>query len=173
MDFSNNGRGSGKVGFGVVIILIGLAIFLKQIDMLPYLNLRFTWPIILIAIGLFIGIRNKFSNNAPFILMAIGVFNLIPAFSFNIGTREVDSEDLVIPAILIIAGLVMIVDVRATFGGIEILVPSDWDIKNEIQPIFGSVEDQRTIRIIPNVFNRKTLVLQGSCFCGGIEIKSY
>lgn len=242
MDFSNNGRGSGKVGFGVVIILIGLAIFLKQIDMLPYLNLRFTWPIILIAIGLFIGIRNKFSNNAPFILMAIGVFNLIPAFSFNIGTREVDSEDLVIPAILIIAGLVMIVkpgkkkswtghtgminsmtnmslnadilfggrkeivtskefkggrvtatfggaeinlmqadssdkeiilDVRATFGGIEILVPSDWDIKNEIQPIFGTVEDQRTIRIIPNVFNRKTLVLQGSCFCGGIEIKSY
>ena len=67
----------------------------------------------------------------------------------------------------------IILDVRATFGGIEILVPSDWDIKNEIQPIFGSVEDQRTIRIIPNVFNRKTLVLQGSCFCGGIEIKSY
>jgi predicted membrane protein len=241
MDFSNERR-SGKVVFGLVVILIGLAIFLKQIDMLPYLNLRFTWPLILIVVGLFIGIRNKFNNNAPFILIAIGVFNLIPAFSFNIGSKEVDSEDLVVPVILIIAGLVMIfrhgkkkpwtgytdmmntasnmtlnadilfggrkeivtskefkggrvaatfggaeinltqadstekeiiLDLRATFGGIELLVPSDWDIQNEIQPILGSVEDQRTIRYIPSLSAKKTLILQGSCFCGGIEIKSY
>lgn len=241
MDYSNERR-SGKVVFGVIVILIGLAIFLKQIDMLPYLNLRITWPVILIIVGLFIGIRNKFNSNAPFILIAIGVSNLIPAFTFNIGSKEVDSEDLVVPVILIIAGLVMIfrhgkkkpwightnmmnttsnmtlnadilfggrkeivtskefkggrvtatfggaeinlmqadssdkeivLDVRATFGGIEILVPSDWDIQNEIQPILGSVEDQRTIRYTSGISAKKTLILQGSCFCGGIEIKSY
>jgi len=241
MDFSNERRRSGKFIFGIIIILVGIALFLRQIDMLPYLNLRLSWPVILIIIGLFIGIRNRFRNTAPWILISIGVFNLIPGFTFTLGGSEVDSEDLVVPAILIIAGLVMmlrpgkkkyrtgttglnsmsnmtlnanvvfggrkeyvtskefqggsvtatfggaeinlmqadtpakevVLDVKAIFGGIELIIPSDWDIKNEVDTILGSVEDVRTIRVMTSLQARKTLILQGTCFCGGIEIKSY
>jgi predicted membrane protein len=67
----------------------------------------------------------------------------------------------------------IVLDIRATFGGCEIIVPSHWDVKNEIEPVFGSVEDQRTIRTQEANEGRKTLVLQGSCVFGGIEIKSF
>ena len=67
----------------------------------------------------------------------------------------------------------MVLNVRATFGGIEIIVPAHWDVKNEIEPVFGSVEDQRSIRMHEsNIENKKTLILKGSCVFGGIEIKS-
>lgn len=67
----------------------------------------------------------------------------------------------------------IVLDVRATFGGCEIIVPSHWEVINEIEPIFGGVEDKRTIRIPENTDNRKVLILRGSCFCGGVEIKSF
>lgn len=63
-------------------------------------------------------------------------------------------------------------EITATFGGVELVVPSNWDVKVEVNTIMGSVEDQRPIELIrpdPN----KTLVLRGNCTFGGVEIKSY
>jgi predicted membrane protein len=233
-------RSGGKALFGFIIILLGVGIFLKQLDLLPHIYLQFTWPIILIVIGLFIGLRNGFRSIAPFILIAIGIFNLIPGFTFNIGDNEVDSEEVVAPAILVLAGLILVfkpgkkkhwnasgnvttfsentvvadvvfggrkeiitskdfrggrisatfggceinmlqadateqvivLEIRATFGGCELVVPANWEVKNEIDTILGSVQDERSIRN-PETGTRKTLVLRGSCFCGGVEIKSF
>lgn len=240
--FENHNRHRGnKIVLGIIIIIIGLALFIRQAGIFPDFDIHITWPICLIAFGLFIGVRNKFSTNAPFIFIAIGVFHLIPAFTFNIGGREVDSEDVAIPALIILAGLLLIfkprkkkpwidtnttevvsegsleadvvfggrkemvtskdfrggritatfggcevnllqadtpaqtilLEVRATFGGCEIIVPPNWDIKNEVETVLGSVEDKRSIRTPDGGDNRKTLILRGSCFCGGIEIKSF
>ena len=213
---------------------------LKQIGLIPMLDFRANWPLVLIAVGILIGVRNRFSSPAPFILIAIGIFNYIPAFSFTLAGKEVDSEDMVVPLLFILAGLVIILkpkkkhcieahspemitdksleadvvfggrkeivtskdfkggritatfggaeinllqadstehtvvlEVRATFGGCEIIVPSHWDIKNEVETVLGSVEDKRTLRTPDTTENRKTLILRGSCFCGGIEIKSF
>lgn len=233
-------QGGRKVFLGVLIIIIGLFVFLKQVGLIPMLNFRENWPLILIAIGALIGVNNRFSTPAPYILIAIGIFNYIPAFTFTLGGREVDSEDMVVPLLLILAGLVIILkpkkkscrnfnnpevthsktiestvvfggrkeivtskdfmggrvtatfggteinllqadspqsnivlEVRAIFGACEIIVPSNWDIKNEVETIMGGVEDKRTLHTSENAENRKTLVLRGSCFCGGIEIKSF
>jgi predicted membrane protein len=239
--YGNQKHRGNKALLGVLIVLVGLLLFVRQIGLLPDLNLHLTWPVILIAVGLFIGIRNRFSSPAPFILLAIGIFNLIPAFTFTLGGREIDSEDLVVPLLIMLAGIVIIfkprkkkhwnelqttelisdksveadvvfggrkeivtskdfkggrvtatfggaeinllqadstaqtivLEVRATFGGCEIIVPSNWDIKNEVETVLGSVEDKRTLRSPEASENRKTLVLRGSCFCGGIEIKSF
>lgn len=239
-DNRHSSRGN-KALFGALIVVIGLALLVKKLGILPYFDFHLTWPVILIIIGFFIGLKNGFRNSAPFILIAIGVFNLVPAFSFNIGGRMVDSEDLAIPSLLILGGLIIIfkprkkkhcipggnreivsdnaihtnivfggrkeiitskdfkggkvtavfggceinllqadspdteivLDIRATFGGCEIIVPSHWDVRNEIEPVFGSVEDQRTIRTQETNEGRKTLILQGSCIFGGIEIKSF
>ncbi|HRO42822.1 MAG TPA: LiaF-related protein [Flavipsychrobacter sp.] len=233
-------RRGNKVFFGILIIIIGLFIFLKQVGLIPMLDFHANWPLILIAVGLLIGVKNRFSSPAPYILIAIGIFNYIPAFTFTMAGREVDSEDIVLPFLLVLAGLVIILkpkkkhwterdnteiitnksvvadvvfggrkeiitskdfrggkvtatfggveinmlqadspeqnivlEVRATFGGCEIIVPSNWDIKNEVETIMGSVEDKRTLRTPDATENRKTLILRGSCFCGGIEIKSF
>jgi len=235
----NKPRGN-KALFGLIIIVIGIGILLKQLGLFPFFNIRSTWPIVLIAIGLVVGLQKKFTNNAWWILMLIGGVNLIPYFTFNVGDKLVESDDLVVPAFLIVGGLVMILkprknkacypnqqfntidssylntdvvfggrkeivtskdfkggsvsatfggcevnllqadttgpgmelQVRSTFGGIEIIVPSGWEVKNEIETIFGSVEDHRSIRMHENSESKKLLVLKGTCVFGGVEIKS-
>jgi len=71
------------------------------------------------------------------------------------------------------AGPEAILDLRISFGGVEVIVPSHWEIRNEISPSFGNVEDERTIQTATSSENRKVLILRGSCSFGNIEIKSY
>ena len=66
-----------------------------------------------------------------------------------------------------------VLDLRVAFGGVEIIVPSHWDVQNEVNPSFGNVEDERSIKTSPNVEGGKTLILRGSCNFGSVEIKSY
>ncbi|MBS1782254.1 MAG: hypothetical protein JSS78_04245 [Bacteroidetes bacterium] len=232
---------SNKGLFGVIIVLIGVGLLLEKLGLLPQFDIQVTWPLVLIAIGLMIGIRNRFSTPAPFILLAIGVFNLIPAFTFHVGSKAIDSEDIVMPLLVMLGGLfitlkprkkkswmdmkcssmtegqtvdanvvfggrkeivtsknfkggkvtatfggaeinllqaesddpTMILEVQASFGGCEIIIPSDWDVKNEVETVLGSVEDKRQMRHPEAGVPKKTLILRGSVFCGGVEIKSY
>ncbi len=66
-----------------------------------------------------------------------------------------------------------VLDLRVSFGGVEIIVPSHWHIQNEISPSFGNVEDERSIQTAQNSEVKKTLILRGSCSFGNVEIKSY
>lgn len=235
-------RARKKFGFGVIIIIVGLLVLLKQLGFNDFLPIREFWPFILITIGIIIGLRNKFQSPAPFILIIIGVVHVIPAFSFQLGENIVYSQRLIAPAILIGAGLYFLlvsrkkkglscdrssistfnqnfiskevifggskeivtskefvgadisaifggvdinltqadsqldtitIGVRAIFGGIEIIVPPNWDVKNEVFVALGSVEDQRTIRVLDAGTQKKTLILKGLCSFGGVEIKSY
>jgi hypothetical protein len=68
----------------------------------------------------------------------------------------------------------MVINLKVSFGGVEIIVPSHWELQNEIEPTFGSVEDHRSIRTPASASEeKKVLVLRGSCNFGSIEIKSY
>lgn len=67
-----------------------------------------------------------------------------------------------------------IVKLEATniFGGTKLIVPPNWDVQSEMVAIFGGVEDKR--RIQPELINRnKRLVLVGTAFMGGLEIRSF
>lgn len=232
-------RHRSRIFFGVALAVVGLALMLTTMHILPCIDLEFSWPAILIIIGIFIGIKNGFRNNAWWILIVIGIANFTP--QFMIMNRS--SRDFAWPAIIIIIGLAIalrprrdrcytkqkgmttsintestlnidvtfggrkevvtskdfkggtvsvtfagceinltqadftepsvILDCRVSFGGVEIIVPSHWDIQNEINPSFGSVEDERTIQTATNYETRKTLILRGNCSFGSIEIKSY
>ncbi len=67
----------------------------------------------------------------------------------------------------------VILDCRVSFGGVELILPSHWEVQNEVSPSFGSVEDARTIQTPASGENKKLLILRGSCSFGSIEIKSY
>ena len=57
-------------------------------------------------------------------------------------------------------------------GGTKLIVPSDWDVQSEVVAIFGGVDDKRNIN--PAMINpKKKLILIGTSFLGGLEIKSY
>lgn len=65
---------------------------------------------------------------------------------------------------------VVVLNVSISFGGAEITVPANWQVQNEISVILGGLDDKR--RIMPAGDPVKTLILQGSVLCGGIEIRS-
>jgi predicted membrane protein len=67
----------------------------------------------------------------------------------------------------------MVIDLRVVFGGIEIVVPSHWEIINEVDVLFGGIEDKRNLRMASDASDAKKLLLRGSVTFGGLELKSY
>jgi predicted membrane protein len=66
-----------------------------------------------------------------------------------------------------------IMDVTCVFGGVTLIVPSNWKIKSDLTSVFGGIDDQRPAMITENMNDEKVLVLKGACVFGGIEIHSY
>ncbi len=66
----------------------------------------------------------------------------------------------------------VVMDITAIMGGVKLIVPPNWEVKSEISTIMGGVEDKRQVagKIID--FN-KVLVLKGTAFMGGIELRSF
>lgn len=64
------------------------------------------------------------------------------------------------------------IDATNVFGGTKLIIPPTWYVQNDIAAIFGGVEDKRFANgIVPDI--NKTLILDGTCMFGGIEIRSY
>jgi len=64
------------------------------------------------------------------------------------------------------------IEVNAVMGGIQIILPSNWDIKSEINCVMGGVDDKRHFRPADGE-DKKLLILEGNVFMGGIEINNY
>jgi hypothetical protein len=237
-------RKNGKTVWGFALIAVGLFIMLRMFGLVPHFSFHFGWPIILVIIGLIIGARSNFRNNAWWILLLIGGTHLLLPYFPYIG--NVPTQRVLWPALLIMAGVFvilrkgddrwdskwkhnrnlnlmttdadmvnidvtfgarkevvtsrsfkggvirstfsgvelnlagaeagttpMILEVYCSFAGVEIILPSHWELQNEIQPTLGNVEDSRVIRTSDSAGERRVLVLRGSCNFGSVEIKSY
>jgi predicted membrane protein len=235
--YRRNRGGGDKTALGIILLAVGVFLLLRTLHIIPFLSFHHFWPFVLILVGISIGIKNKFMNSAPWILIFIGVANAIPEFTF----MDQSSRKLVWPVVLILFGSFImlrsrkkkchldrittatnndpmlnidvtfggrkeiitskdfkggnisatfagaevnlmqadsttqpiVLDIRVSFGGVELIVPSHWEIQNEIAPSFGSVEDHRMVKTPMNAEDRKILSLKGSCSFGSIEIKSY
>lgn len=65
----------------------------------------------------------------------------------------------------------VLLEITTVFGGVELTVPANWEVKTAVDTIFGGIEDKRSAVVTP--MPDKVLVLKGSCIFGGVEIKSY
>ena len=104
------GERSGRVFLGLIIMTIG-SIFLAKQTGVEIPGWLLSWPMILIVVGLFIGIKHRFKDWAWLILILIGSAFLAGNFieGFNIG-------HLMWPVIIIVIGLVMIIRPRKKNG---------------------------------------------------------
>lgn len=225
-------RRNKRVFFGALVILIGIFILSKRLGLL-FLPFH-VWPLILLAIGIYIGVKHQFRNFGAWVLIALGILFMIPRFFvFGILTTH-----LIGPVLIILLGIYLIVkpsrrfmmerhsfttandedlinldvtfgertsvvtsknfkggiinntfgstkinllqaesaepvilDLRISFGSVEILIPSHWDLEIQVENSFASVEDKRYLRTLPTEEN-KILILKGSCSFGSITIKS-
>lgn len=241
----------GRMIAGLFVVGAAILFFMKEAGtILPHW--LFTWPVLLIAVGIISGIKHQFKNAKWLILVAIGgVFLAGDIFpEFNIERYE-------LPVILLIVGLVFIfkpknkyhhfskykyskhncgqtwnvgandasnnssddyilinnvfggtkrniiskdfkggeikntfggcelnlmqaeitneavLNLNQQFGGVKIIVPSNWNIKSDLVCVFGGVEDERAPMNVTSLANAKTLVLTGNVLFGGVEIISY
>lgn len=97
-------RRNGNLALGVLILVIGSLLLLKQLGFfIPYWI--FSWPMILIAIGIFSGYKNRFQNTGSVVLILIGGFFLLKDMMF----LPYHMGPLLFPVGLILLGLYIIV----------------------------------------------------------------
>ena len=66
----------------------------------------------------------------------------------------------------------VVIDVVQIFGGVKLIIPSNWELKSDAAVIMGGIDDKRNAPaggLAPN----KKLVITGTVLFGGVDIKSY
>jgi predicted membrane protein len=254
----DSGRGS-RIWAGLILLSAGVLLLIYKMGG-PVPGWLFTWPVLLIVIGLALGAKSRFHNPGSFILIIIGTIFLVEQMN-----PMWDFHRYILPLILIAVGMVYILRPRHTFGrhyrgrsrggrwnyvddprfskpdisnqasttgenddaeyveinavfsgvkknilsknfrggaitsfmggtelnllkadiqgsvvlevnnifgGTKLVLPSNWDVRNEVTAVFGGIEDKRVINGTTPDPN-KALILTGTCVFGGIEITYY
>lgn len=187
-DFNDRPRhhhsGNSKIGLGVVLIVLGFILVIKNIGFLPnyFEDIFFSWQMLLIAIGFVMTLGT--GNRGPgLIVMAVGGFFILPEI-FNADWR---TYSLFWPAIFIIIGVIVltnakwlksenwhskttnssdVIDIVNIFGGGERVINSNNFSGGKITSIFGGAEvDLTRAQLAPG-----ESVIEMSCIFGGASL---
>jgi predicted membrane protein len=102
----NRNRGLGRVGAGLFVLLIGGVLLLDQMGF-PLPDWLFKWPLLLIAVGLYVGMRHNFRGGAWLMLILVGSFFLVQDYYPRIPLHR-----FIWPAVLIFVGMLIIISPR-------------------------------------------------------------
>ena len=170
---------------GVILISIGVLFLLPDILNYDWFRPRVYWPLVLIVVGLFLIARRQQQAAAPArtdendmdviddmnifgggeVVLASKSFKGGESFAmfggstYNLTRSQLDPNGATL-------------DIFAMFGGSTFIVPADWNVKVEVNAIFGGFADKRT----PNeqsVNSDQKLVITGTVIFGGGEVKSF
>jgi predicted membrane protein len=172
--FFNLFTGNRKGAF--VLVSLGLIFLLPELY--PSINFRDFWPVILIVIGISFFLRSRKSllvdttsdNTVDELTIFGGKQKVMNSDAFEGGKTNTIFGGLefdLTNAKLSPDGARM--EVFTLFGGTEITVPQDWQVKSNVTPILGGFEDN--YRNKQAVEGAPTLTISGTVMFGGIEIK--
>ena len=99
----NQNRHNGRVIAGAIILIFGCLLLIDQLDFVFVPDWVFSWPMFLIALGLYIGVKHNFHNLSWFILMLIG-----GAFLVDDALPGINVSDYIWPSAIIITGIYII-----------------------------------------------------------------
>lgn len=108
MEKNNNFRNSeaGRIVGGLILVAAGAFLLLRNMGVfLP--GWLFSWPIILILVGIYSGFKHNFRNNSWLIMIAVGVFFLVDKF-----IPSLSLEPLFWPLVIIGLGVAFILRPR-------------------------------------------------------------
>jgi predicted membrane protein len=169
---------------GVVLVIAGLFLVLRNTGIFPHIidNVIFSWPMLLIVIGLVITVGSSGAKISGVIMMAVGAFFLIPI----IFRETFHMYNVFWPSIFIIIGIIFIfskrqswnpattapqtgddyIDIINIFSGGERQVVSENFRGGKLTAIFGGGElDLTKAKLAPG-----TSVLEIACIFGGTTI---
>lgn len=163
----------GALVWGLVLCAVGVSIMLGAFGVVDINFWKIFWPLVLVVVGL--GVLFKVSpakskESADKSNEKVAIFygedarpkgdydggSLSAVFGgVNLDLRQAKVKD----------GAV--IEIFTFCGGIEINMPSDVIVQNEVRGIFGGSED----KTVPDAKAKKTVILRGECILGGLEIK--
>jgi predicted membrane protein len=174
---------SNRAIIGVILVVIGVFLVLRNTGFFPGFidNIIFSWPMLLVAIGLIITIGSSGGKTSGIIVMAVGAFFLLPHIF-----REAFDVNMFWPSIFIIIGVIFIfsrrrgwnavstapevgddyIDLVHVFSGGERKIVSENFRGGKVTAIFGGSEiDLTKARLAPGKSE-----LELSCVFGGTTI---
>ncbi len=105
------GNGSPRLWSGLILIAAGGLLFAYKMGA-PIPGWIFSWPMLLIAIGLLTGIKSKFHNPGALIMIVIGGIFLVDQLNSSL-----NFHDYLVPAILVAVGLIYVLRPKNTWSG--------------------------------------------------------
>ena len=172
--FLNNSR---QVVWSSLLVVGGVLLQLRSLDVIDFNVLSLFWPIIILAIGFSI-LRNRTVTNDKARIQDTDTVSAILGGSDTINTSKdykggkatavlggvtLDLRDAVIKKEARL-------EVFALCGGIELKVPRDWVVRSEVFPILGGV-DAKSQRDTEKA-NGPVLIITGTVALGGVDVKS-
>jgi len=105
---------------GVILVLVGLFLVMRNTGVFPNFidHVIFSWPMLLVTIGLVITIGSSGGKTSGIIVMAVGAFFLIPQIF-----RETFDVNMFWPSIFIIIGIVFIFSKRKGWNSVSTSPP--------------------------------------------------
>lgn len=166
---------------GLILLILGLVFLIPNFVDISYPIRQIFWPVLLIAIGVYIILRSTISRKHNF--TASGSEYLDDIAIFGGGDKVLTSESFKGGKITAIFGGSKIdlsrsklasgqntLDVFCMFGGSTLIVPENWIIKLDVVSIFGGFSDKRHKRA-ENMEVGKELIIKGFAIFGGGDIK--
>lgn len=166
-----------------IAILAGILLISDNLDILPYYVSDNYFAIFLIILGAYIilqhkdlveGVRDGDSNDFIDITNVFGGSKqvvesqnfkggqIVSAFGgpeIDLRRADIGEDDAVI-------------NVTVVFGGIDLYIPSEWDVVLKVVPIFGGTDDTRIQRNSDDSVGAKKVIIKGVILFGGMDIKS-
>lgn len=68
---------NGKALAGIILLFVGMVLLVQQFNFFFIPSFLFSWPMLLIGIGLYIGAKSNFNKPTAFVLILLGVVFLI------------------------------------------------------------------------------------------------
>jgi predicted membrane protein len=147
---------SNRAVVGVVLVLVGLFLVMRNTGLFPDAieDILFSWPMLLVTIGLVITISSGGEKTSGIIVMAVGAFFLIPHIF-----RETFDVNIFWPSIFIIIGIVFIFSRRRGWNSVNTTAQTGDDYIDYVH-IFSGGERQ----VVTNNFRggKVTAVFGGS-----------
>ncbi|MFN8242220.1 MAG: DUF5668 domain-containing protein [Bacteroidales bacterium] len=121
-DHMNSGN---RTIIGVILVLAGLFLVVRNTGIFPEFidDVIFSWPMLLVAIGLVITVGSSGSKTSGIIVMAVGAFFLIPI----IFRETFHMYNMFWPSIFIIIGVIFIFSKRRGWGTVNTTGPVSED----------------------------------------------
>lgn len=177
---------------GVILTSIGVFFFLPRLVEFHFNFIHLFWPFLLILIGVVMILKRVFFKSFSHhhghirsgskldegIIDESNVFGssnrIIQPCNFKGGKiSNVFAGSKIDLTKTTLSDTENYLEIACVFGGVEVIVPSNWKIQVQVSSIMGAFSDKRIANSNQIIDNSKTLIIKGSVVFGGGEIKSF